>query len=386
MKILHIHQDYPDDFPYPSTQAVSNLIESCRTREKKVDHYVLSINRTSNPFKTKVAPFKDGLAVIYWSIPLPYLYTFSLWLSARLLCKHVDRLEFDLIHGHKMTTEGGIAYFLSRYLKLPYILSVRGGSDTHNLSRLSVHKAFFAKVYNGASNIFWVSPWAKKAVESCLNKPIKPLTLLPNICIIDLKDKVLSVSKRANYITAIAFHQYKRKGLIPLINAISVLGEKGVNICLDIYGDGPQSDIDSVKAEISKLKLGNQIFLKGKVSQEELREKMSQSKAFLMPSINETFGMSYIEALSVGCPIVYMSDTGIDGYFDDYDVGVKLVGQSVDGLVKSFENLEENSQEMVNSINQMNEKKYLEMFTGQSVANLYLSVVAPQFMSVSEEM
>ena len=35
-----------------------------------------------------------------------------------------------------------------------------------------------------------------------------------------------------------------------------------------------------------------------------------------MPSLRETFGTVYIEALSQGLPVIYTKGQGIDGYFD----------------------------------------------------------------------
>ncbi|MDN6571163.1 MAG: glycosyltransferase, partial [Staphylococcus equorum] len=43
--------------------------------------------------------------------------------------------------------------------------------------------------------------------------------------------------------------------------------------------------------------------------------------------ITETFGLTYIEAMSQGLPIIYSKEQGIDGYFEN-----GLVGYSVNPL------------------------------------------------------
>ena len=40
-----------------------------------------------------------------------------------------------------------------------------------------------------------------------------------------------------------------------------------------------------------------------------------------MPSLSETFGLSYIEAMSQGIPIIYTRGQGIDGVFEEGTVG-----------------------------------------------------------------
>ena len=84
MNILHIHQDFPDGSPYPATKAVLNLIEAVEANSN-LTSYVLSLHRTSNPFKISVKPFERGLSVVYFSLPVPYVHRFMLHFWAWLI-------------------------------------------------------------------------------------------------------------------------------------------------------------------------------------------------------------------------------------------------------------------------------------------------------------
>ncbi|OJF90259.1 hypothetical protein AX762_11795 [Alkalibacterium sp. 20] len=57
------------------------------------------------------------------------------------------------------------------------------------------------------------------------------------------------------------------------------------------------------------------------LSKEDLINEYRISDIFVMPSLTETFGLTYVEAMSQGLPIVYSKYQGIDGYFDDGIVG-----------------------------------------------------------------
>jgi len=241
------------------------------------------------------------------------------------------------------------------------------------------NKVFFSRVLLNAAEVFWVSAWAKNKIRGLLDLDINALSdvgiLLPNVCIINTDEKKYDGKLKKRYVTAISFQQYKRKGIIELILAISLLKRQGVTILLDVYGGGDDDAYNMIQQEISKQGLDTQIILCGQVSQKELLCKISYAKAFVMPSINETFGMAYIEALSVACPIIYMSDTGIDGYFDDYNVGFRLHSQSPCQIAKAIQFVEKNSELLNIEISKLLGASYLDSFVGENVSRSYLAAV-----------
>ena len=224
MKVLHIHQDYPDGREYPNTKAVSNLIEASRITNTSIEHFVVSINRTSNPLKISVKGFSDGISIVYWALPLPLIYKPVIWFWAQVIAYKLRSLNFTLIHGHKLTTEGLFSYFLSKRLNIPYCVSVRGGTDAYNLARLSDLKETFYKVYNGAKHVFWVSAWAKKKFSAKFKGLPVFSSELANICQIENISPV-ATAQRERYCIILSYHQLQRKGLFPLLEAMALLRE-----------------------------------------------------------------------------------------------------------------------------------------------------------------
>jgi len=378
MKILHIHQDYPDGRPYPYTKAVSNLIDGCKVQDSNLEHLVVSINRTSNPLKVSTQVFDQGVSIVYWAIPLPYIYYWSMKLSSLYIHNKIKKFKIDMIHAHKLTCEGVLAYFLAKKMHVPYSLSIRGGSDMHNTKRLSAHNPFFSKIFNKAKHIFWVSLWAKDYLQDTLNlnqEKVLTSVVLPNICNINLSYPHKDFSERKGYITAVSFHQYKRKGISELIESIAILNKNDPSIELYIYGSGD----DIYKNEIEKLIVSfaaqSCVFLKGQVHQQELLTAMSYCKGFLLPAVNETFGMAYIEALSVGCPILYVENTGVDGYFDDIRVGEKITKLCTHEIAKSIKIIEDNNEELCKQIKSLQNTNFLSMYTYENVVFNYLTQI-----------
>lgn len=373
MKILHIHQDYPDGRPFPHTKAVHHLIKAAQQQDASTMHFVLSVNRTSNPFKVSFKTFKQGVSIVYWAIPLPFLYAPCMFFWAWLIGRKLKRCEFDAVHGHKLTSEGILAYRLSKAWQVPYLVSVRGGSDLHNINRLMDCKKLFAKVYQQAAYVFWVSPWAKTGVEQKLGveRPNKQARFA-NICQIDPQQKNLP-SVRQHYITVLSFHQYQRKGIMPLIEAIAELKQAGTEIKLNICGGGSEAIKQKILDLVKELKLEEQVKLLGQLPHAHILDLMKTSKGLLLPATNETFGMAYIEALSCGCPILYHENTGIDGFFEQIPPGVKVSEQTIGAVFTALRQLEGKYSAYQANVQALVSGGYLKEFTADFAANHYLS-------------
>lgn len=113
----------------------------------------------------------------------------------------------------------------------------------------------------------------------------------------------------------------KNKNQIAVANAIELLKATGYNIKYNIVGSIDDNEV------FNDLKQYSFFQYLGKKSGLELIQEYRKNDIFVMPSILETFGLVYAEALSQGIPIVYSHNQGFDGLFPE-----GLVGFSVDPL------------------------------------------------------
>ena len=371
MNLLHIHQDYPDGRPYSATKAVSNLIDSAKIIDPSVKHFVLSINRTSNPFKISIKNFEDGISLVYWSLPLPFISRLSIVFWCNIIYRYLRKSNFDKIHAHKLTTEGMFAFYLSKKMELNYSVSIRGGSDLHNINRLKDCNKLFKKIFLDAENIFWVSVWAKKSIEDAFNIKVNSATEFPNICHIEKMSPARDVKKK-RYCTILNFDQYHRKGVVPLIHAISNLNRNGYEIKLDIIGGGNQKNKQTVNRLITELKLESSIQTIGVLDSEGISKVLQNSRGLLLPSVNETFGMVYVEAAACGCPFLYVNETGIDGYFDNLNNSIKISDQNIKSIEKGIVDLENERNMYLSSALNMASSGELKRFQKAHIAKTYL--------------
>ncbi len=77
---------------------------------------------------------------------------------------------------------------------------------------------------------------------------------------------------------------------------------------------------------------------------EKVVEYMRNADIFVMPSVKETFGLVYAEAMSQGLPVIYSRGQGFDKQFEEGQVGYSVdcfdQGEIADKIVSIVDNYE----------------------------------------------
>ena len=139
--------------------------------------------------------------------------------------------------------------------------------------------------------------------------------------------------------------------------------KKGYAVTLKIIGDGPQKKEIIHKVEKYKEFIDVFDYIKSK---EDLLVEYRSSDIFIMPSFNETFGLVYIEALSQGLPIIYSKGQGVDGYFEEGEVGFGCNPNDVNNIVNCAEKIINNYSVISNNC-----VKSLSQFKWQNICSAY---------------
>lgn len=130
---------------------------------------------------------------------------------------------------------------------------------------------------------------------------------------------------RTGYIVWGRHVPYKRFDLA--IQAVNKLGRD-----LTIIGTGPDTK------RLQKL-AGPTVRFLGRVSDEELVAQVQHAKAFLFPN-EEDFGLTAVEALAAGAPVIAYAKGGALDIVQDGETGVLFREQSVEGLIRAIEKFE----------------------------------------------
>ncbi|MCM3111980.1 glycosyltransferase family 4 protein [Lederbergia lenta] len=273
----------------------------------------------------------------------------------------------SVIHAHTLFSDGGTAYLIKKKHRINYIISVRN-TDINIFYKYAIHhRPFIHKVLQNASAVVFISHAYKK----------KTLDLLPPKVVDSIKNKIhvipngiddkwftskLTGKKReqSDPIRLLFTGSIDRnKNLITVINLAKKIYEEGKDVYLDVAGDGPL--LDDLIAYTDKIGISARVNFHGKVSKEKLINIVDQADVFILPSYRETFGISYIEAMSRGLPIIYTRNEGIDGYFPEGVVGFSIDPSNVheikDKLRLVLENYEDISKRCISEAKRFNWKE-----------------------------
>lgn len=126
-------------------------------------------------------------------------------------------------------------------------------------------------------------------------------------------ESIFSHSLKKRKRTSICFigRVAKEKGLHVLLEAISLLADKGVEINLIVIGPnsyesgGDEEYYKECCDFIERKKINDKIIFLGEKKSDEINSCLSEVNALVVPSIwDEAFGIVIVEALAVGCPVI----------------------------------------------------------------------------------
>ena len=153
----------------------------------------------------------------------------------------------------------------------------------------------------------------------------------------------------------------KRKNIDKVIKACKGLE----SFELTVIGDG--------KLRKTLEKLDKNVTFLGRLPHDEVLAKMRENDIFVLPSIGETFGMVYLEAMASGCITVCTKGDGIDGIIKDGENGF-LTEPNSESVKETLLNIKKLSQEELNSL-YTNSFNTIQHYTSTLCAERYLQQI-----------
>ncbi len=151
-----------------------------------------------------------------------------------------------------------------------------------------------------------------------------------------------------------------KNGLDYLIKATAPLGD----VKLIIIGDGEQRK--RLESLIQDLKLKNRVFLLGTLPHKELPQYLAIADAFCRPSVNEGFGISFIESMACRIPTIGTAVGGITDIINHGENGILVPPEDAGTLSRALKRVIEDG----NLAKQIAERGYQtvrEKFTWEKV-------------------
>lgn len=286
------------------------------------------------------------------------------------LKKQISPADFNCIFATTLFSDGGVANLIYKKYGVPYIVAVRATDLTTYLKTRLLWKYGREILLNAKRIVLINKAYGDRLQTHVFSRGIwnhikDKIVIRPNgidsFWIDNLRTKVPQNKHSICYVgTFLA-----RKKVPQLIRAIELLLPDFPDLKLDIVGT--RGDTEQEVKLLSKEK--SFISFYGPINDKQrLLEIYQKNGIFAMPSVSETFGLVYIEALSQNLRLLYTKGTGIDGMLDNVGVAVENPNETSirDGLLElllSYDKIDGNSHIDMSSFYWDNiAKEYIEMF------------------------
>ena len=377
--IVHVSGDFPDPIDPFKTPVIRTLVDLTSDRFR---HYVFSINRKSGgaaqlaciltqKFDDKLLledrAFDHGRALTY-SAPSRGIFHASVLrgLGDRLADMLIARGGVDLLVGHKLTIEGIAVRRAALRLGVPFAISIQGDTDTKILAARPDLRGEFRKIFHEASMVFPFAPWALKACESTLGRRAGPSELLP--CPTELDQPIAPCPGGESFASVFHLRNYRRKNLQGLARAMKLRGQAGLPGSLSIIGGGEPGDLARCRNMTADL---DTIDFEGALERDRLPRRLNRAKGFVLPSLRESFGLVFIEALFAGLPIIYPKGAAIDGYFDDYPFAIAVDARDPAAIAEAMDILMRDENRLKSDLLAWQNGPHSRRFTRDAIARTF---------------
>lgn len=279
------------------------------------------------------------------------------------LLRSCDVKTYDIIHAHTLFNGGYVAYKLKKHLGIPYVLSVRN-TDINVFLKIPFFKMISDKIITEAAGIQFLSkPYKDIFLNKYTNRGIredidKKSTIIRNgleAFWLNNKADVKKINDKKTIKILCVGKIDKNKNMMTTIKAIEKLIKMGYQVKFTVVGQVVDKNV------LASLENSSFTTVINYLPKEKLINIYRDNNIYVMPSIHETFGRVYAEAMSQGLPIIYSKGQGFDGIFEDGTVGYSVPSRDpnyiAECIIKIIDNYSDMSSKCLDYCEEFNWEK-----------------------------
>jgi glycosyltransferase involved in cell wall biosynthesis len=375
---LHVTSDFPGPHsPASVTVAIRDLVAGTSNDFASA---ILIPRRIRKPLRTRIVKFQGELHVGLFdplAAILPNLSQRLDWI--RLVETNLlNSMKPDFVHSHKLTYEARIGDALARHYDIPHIITIRGSSDTHTRNHWPWTTHMYKRILTRSHTNLWLSVWAKPVICKRIGyKPSEKDIDFANAVPVESVYTPASERKfKKNTLVCICrLDDYEQKGIIALLRGLASARSIIPKLTLDLIGPCGEPARKILDTSISEYGLDQSVTLLGRMTRNEVIERMNGYAAMILLSKNESFGLVYAEAVLSGIPIIYLRGSGVDGYRFAKEYGIACEDLSVPSIQAALIELSTKQSELREKIMAGRSSGKLDHLTSSGQARLYSDVI-----------
>ncbi len=283
---------------------------------------------------------------------------------------------------HLHATFSPVNYALMKILRrnsIPYVFTPHNPYKGHVLKRRRVAKQLYVSLFERQviRNAATVHALSGREVDTLMQLGARKVVVVPNT--IDAPDDKRIYSRNKCDVPSVCFVgrlEPLQKGIDWMLEAIKILRKvHNVPVRFTLIGPGKDSEIDFIKRKCADfgLVIDESVIFAGQLFGEDKYNMLRRSKIYLQLSRWEGLGLSVLEALSVGTPVVISTHVPIDNGGSDRN-GIYIVRSATEAaqVMKNIFDLEEEKYiEVCKDSKNIYQAYYSDDVVRQKLVNMY---------------
>lgn len=266
-------------------------------------------------------------------------------------------VESDLVHLHTVWTYPTLrAAWVCRKLGVPYVVMPHGMLDPNSVRRKRVKKWLYAKFVEGpnlrraAGLVYTHAEEERLARQTVVGLPRGWIVPLAADEPPDVERRVLAEEFFAQHsdlagrkVILFLGRLHPKKGLDLLIPAFAELSRRESDVQLVLVGPGDANYVAGLQAEAAKRGIAERVAFLGPLAGRVKWAAYAAATVFALPSYQENFAITVVEAMSVGTPVLLSPHVNIYQEVKEADAGIISsldMSEIADNLAKIVGNAE----------------------------------------------
>ncbi len=189
------------------------------------------------------------------------------------------------------------------------------------------------------------------------------------------KYNILSSSLKSDSKKILCVGNYvSRKGIIYLIEAFSQIERQNVTLHLVGNRKNNSSYYNKLKNAVEKLKLTECVVFHDGSNQENIKHLYASADIFVLPSLKETFGIVFLEAMHYGLPIITTNVSAMPELIEEGKNGFLVPPGDSQALAKAISTLIENS-DLIEKMGETGRKKVATSYYWEQSGFKFVSIL-----------
>jgi glycosyltransferase involved in cell wall biosynthesis len=285
--------------------------------------------------------------------------------------------NYDVLHYFFSLPTGLLTFLPGRHRYSPSVVSLRGSDVPHydpfNRPLEIAHKLFKPinrLIWRRASRVVALSHSLRDTAH--LTNARQSIDVIPNGIDAQFFRPLVDRNQKTDAMQTLKLisvaRLVERKGIQHILAAMAQIRDR--RITLSIAGTGNYEG--QLKSLCRKLELDEVVCFRGYCTSEQLVELYNAADVFILPSLRESFGMAFLEAMACGLPIIGGRTGGVPSIVSERNgllVPPGDVAAIRDAIVKMYDDCEGRAVMAVD-----NREKVLQKFDWHRVARSYLEI------------